>query len=448
MDATSDLMKSKQAKLFSLFLKGRKVLVVDANPSACSSIIHVLMELSVQPGQIVSAETYAQAEKTIREIKPVLVITEYDLGKQCGLELFRSQREYSATQAPDSIFVIVTGNSSQVAAARSLEEAIDAYIIKPYTVDYIRKTLLQTVIDRLRPPDYLQTLSHGKEALERGDLETARRDFEEAMTLDPSPALACYYLSQVFLAQKKYDDAETALKKGLALNKIHYKCLVGLYELCAIRKRHEEAYELVKRLSKHFPASPKRLADVIRLAILTGNYQDIERYFLLFLNLDQKNELLARYTYAGLIVCGKHYLNSKVGASRAIELFDKAAKMMNNRPKVLAEIIGSLLEFGMQKEARSFLARFEQDDFGTDEYLLCRFLVHNATSGSSLAVEQGYSLINKGIADIRLYEAVVDRLISLGRIQSARDLIGQGLTALPNEATRLRVLLGKIPSES
>ncbi len=79
-------------------------------------------------------------------------------------------------------------------------------------------------------------------------------------------------------------------------------------------------------------------------------YEDIEAYYQLFKKLDRRDEKLVRYVCASLVVCGKHYLQKHV-VSRAIELFDKAKITGMRNPRLLKEIILSLLHHDLVDKA-------------------------------------------------------------------------------------------------
>ena len=69
--------------------------------------------------------------------------------------------------------------------------------------------------------------------------------------------------------KKALETATADFKKGLVFNKIHYKCLVGLYELMMKKKQYGEAYQVVKRVAALLNASDpfsKAILDKIQAA--------------------------------------------------------------------------------------------------------------------------------------------------------------------------------------
>jgi len=432
---------SKDAELFQKFLPGRKILIADSNAGSRSSLFNVLKEMGAKSNQLFLANTYKAAEEQIAELKPHVVIAEYEFGPRCGLELLQSQREQRPKETKDCIFIIVTGNTSQTAAARALEEDIDAYIIKPYTLEFVRKTILNAAIQKIRPPEYLKTIEQGKARMEEAKLDEAEELFNKATKLDPAPSLAYYYLGQVKFLREIVAQAQSNYMKGLKFNGIHYKCLVGMYELLMKERRHKDAYDVVKKIAKYFPANPKRLGEVLRLAIMTGEYEDIERYYLMFMTLDQRNETLIRYTTAALVVCGKYYLDSNQGAGKALDIFNKAAVTSMGSPRVLSEIIPVLIENNLPEEAEKFLKRFPPETHKGKEFQVMNFLILNGKSAPSLVVEQGRRLLAQGIEDPRLYEVMIKRSVEANLGAAAEDLVRSAVAKYPAKKELFESLL-------
>lgn len=422
-----------EAEVFAKFLVGRKVLIADGNAAARSSLFNLLKEMGAKGSQLFLANNYQAAEQRIVEEKPHVVIAEYDFGQSCGLELLRNQREERPKETKECIFILVTGNTSQSAAARALEEDIDAYIIKPYTLEYVRRTIIQAAMAKLRPPKYFATIDQGKDALEAGKLDEAEALFTAATALDPAPALAHYYIGQVKYAREIMAQAQSNYMKGLKFNQIHYKCLVGMYELFMREKRHGEAYEVVRKLAKFFPANPKRLAEVLRLAIMNKEYTDIESYYTMFTNIDRRSPDLARAAAAAMVICGKYYLSVSKTPGKAIDVFNKAVATAMHNPKIIMEVIGTLLENGHSKEAQQFVQKFPAEFRTSNEFKISEVLLLDRTGSLSLAIDRGRELISKGVKDVRLFTIMIKRSKDAGLGAAVEDLLQQAISAFPDK---------------
>ena len=290
---------------------------------------------------------------------------------------------------------------------------------------------------KANPPEYIKRIEAGKEKLISKDLDGALADFTAALALDPQPSLAHYYIGHVSFLKKVLEGARGEFEKGLNYNKIHYKCLVGLYDLLMELKLHKEAYEVVKKISQYFPANPKRLAEVLRLAILTQSYADVERYYGIFCNIDERNDLLTDYICAALIVCGKHYVKSG-NRNRAIELFQKAVATSAGRTKFLREIVQTLVDGKMAAEAAQVLKRYPPGNQKGKEYLLLDFQVANLTRDATAVLNQGRDLVAQGVDSEKFYEIMLTRALEAQNTRIAESMLSACGTKFPAIRDRFR----------
>lgn len=416
---------------FAKFLETKKILIADPSASARSGMYKVFNELGAKMSQVTLVNSFQQAVEQIGAVKPHIVVAEYELGRRCGLDLLQSQREQRPQETKETLFIVVTSNTSQTAVARAAEEDIDAYVLKPFTVEIVRKTIMKAALLKIKPPEYVTAIEEGKKFLAEGNLDAAETMFVKATSLDRAPSLACYYVGQVKYLRQIMNQAKGSYSKGLEFNKIHYKCLVGLYELLSSQKNHAEAYEVVKKVSQYFPANPKRLTEVLRLAIINGKYEDVEKYYSIFCNIDERDETLIKYVCAALVVCGKYYLGTKL-KSRALELFQKAAATGTGRVRILKEVVQALIDHGCVRESKDFLSKFPAETQAAQEYLTLRFQILNAEGNLNAIIEQGRDLLSKGLGDERSYEIMMKR--------SIEAKLGNAAEALYYEAT------GKFPA--
>ncbi|MBI2605779.1 MAG: response regulator [Deltaproteobacteria bacterium] len=430
--ATKAQIKKETAAVLK-YLENRKVLIADPSSSSRSSLFNIFRDIGVKPSQLILVNSFNLAASTISSEKPHVVLVEYDLGKRCGIELFQTLRSERPKETKELLFIVVTGNNSQSAVARSAEEDIDAFILKPFTPENVRKIILKTAIMKIKPPQYLETIENGKTALEAGKFDEAEKLFLEATNLDAAPSLAYYYLGQIRFIRKVTEEAKGKYAKGLEFNRIHYKCMVGLYELFMNMQQLANAYEVVKRISQYFPANPKRLAEVLRLAIANAKYEDIEKYYAIFTNIDDRDEMLIKYVCAALVVCGKHYLGTGLNKIRAMQLFQKAAATGTGRGNVIKEIVTTLVDYNLIKEAKGFVERYPADLQGTNDYQMLKFMLLNAEAPLSLIVSTGRDLLGKGVVDERLFRIMLQRSVEAGLNTAAETIAFQAAKHFPKK---------------
>lgn len=416
-------------QVFTKYISDKKILIADEAASARTGLARTLVELGAKTSNIILAGTYAVAEEEMNRTKPHVVLCDYNIGRGIGLNLLQSQRK-ARPESRDSLFILVTANTSQSAVAQAAEEDVDTFIIKPYTLEVLRRSLLKAAMAKVKPDDYAKKVEEGKVLLNSGKLEESIAIFKEAITLNSKPSLAYFYLGQSDVLKKLLENAEGSYQKGLGFNRIHYKCLVGLFDNMMERKMYSEAYDVVKKIAQYFPANPQRLAQVLRLAIQTKNYDDIESYYQTFTNMDQRSEEIIRYVCASLVVCGKYYL-AKNFNNRGLALFQKAAATGTGRPRILREIIMALIAFQLIKEAADYLKKFPAEVREQADFLVCDYVLFDQTGQTSQMVERGRQLIQKGIHDVIIYYILIRRSIEGGLADAAEDLCQEGRKRWP-----------------
>lgn len=384
-------LELKREELFVKFLSQTKAFIVDTSPASRARLMKTLVDMGAKPHHIQTFCSYEEAESRISEM-PQIVISEYRLKDKSGFDLLQTFRKFKGNER--SLFVLITANSSQSLVAQAAEEDIDAYILKPYTQDSLKSALMMAAMAKFFPSDYALKIDEGKKLLFAGKASEAKALFSAAMELHDKPALACFYYGQAELMENSLTGAESMYTEGLSYNKIHYKCLTHLFDLLFNLNRFEEAYEVVKQIATYFPANPKRLSTVLRLAIMTDNFKDIESYYELFTSIENRTDELVRYICAAMITCGRYYLIHNY-PDRALKLFERVKTTAAGREKYLLYVIQNLVEFSLDEEAPLYLERFAGEAYKTREYKIAEFL----TRTKSLAAVEVVNRAKKLIAD-------------------------------------------------
>jgi DNA-binding NarL/FixJ family response regulator len=419
------------------YLATKNILIADTVSGSRAGLAKIVISMGARTNQVFMCSNFQLAETEIARVKPQIIIADYDIGKRCGLDLIPMMRVHYPNPK-DCIFMLVTGNNSQSAVAEAAEEDVDIYVLKPYTIEVVKNLIRKAITAKVTPTDYMRKIDEGKEHLLLGEFEKAKAKFAEAIELDKKPSLALFYHGQAELMQKAYDAAQSDYEEGLEYNKIHYKCLTGLFDLLMQKKEFAQAYDVVKRIARYFPANPTRLAQVLRLAIMTKAYEDVEKYYQIFMSMDLRNDEMVRYMCAALIVCGKYYLRGG-HTNRALELMRNAATTSAGRPKILREIIQSLCEFKHVKEAATYLNRFPPETQDGVDYLTMTYLVASLTQPSSAIVEQGRRLL-KNVEDQLIYKILIEHSLRCKLTDSAQNLLSEAQKKFPANAVEFQTV--------
>jgi CheY-like chemotaxis protein len=419
MNSLSGDKKDPVAKAIAGFLSERRVLVVDPNAASRAGLAKAMIGFGAKSSQVDIVGTFSDARDRMREKKPEVLVCEYQLTGGNGLDL--AQETASYTDPASRLFILVTSNSSQSLVAQAAEEDVDLYLLKPYTLKTFGDCIARIVQAKISPSAYFKAIEIGKKLLAHAKADEAIQVFKKAETLSAKPALALYYRGQAELIQKMVENAIGSFSLGLKHNEMHYKCITGLFDVLLDQKRHSDAYDVVKKIAKFFPSNPKRLSQVLSLAIQTHNFDDIDTYYQGFQEIEARNDELVRHVCAALVVCGKQFF--RVGQiDKAVDMLNKAAITAAGKPTVLREIVTTLAEYGKLSEAQTVLARFPADMRNDVHYHMASFLLFRAENP---APEAGFMILGKiirgGVRDPQLTYWLIRLLVQMGKVEQAEN---------------------------
>jgi CheY-like chemotaxis protein len=403
------------------FLRSCHVLIVDQNASARVGLKKLLVSLGAQLHQIHTANSYEEAENLIHAHKPKLLLCDYQIEGKFGLDLLQKLRQEHQQESSQCIFILVTSNTSQSAVAQAAEEDVDAYILKPYTIEGFTISLNQAIQVKLQPSEYLQLVQTGKDLLEKDQLDDALSVFKLAINKDGKPSLACFYEGLTHFKKEYLEGSEISYNTGLRFNKIHYKCLVGLFDLLMSLNKYEPAYQIVQRIVRFFPANPKRLSTVLKLAIQTKHYSDINSLYEEFLKIENRSEELTKCVCAALIVCGKHFFEIH-DENTAIDLVQKASVSAAGSHFLLRKAIDVLILYDQVNVAQLVLKRFSNPSEEDPQYAVASFLIYSKEANTELVASRGQTLLKNGVNDPDIYRVTIDCFEKLGKKQRAQEL--------------------------
>ncbi|MAZ47830.1 MAG: hypothetical protein CME65_04665 [Halobacteriovoraceae bacterium] len=423
------MSKDKKEQLFKDFLATGDILIVDKSSASRRRLTKTIVDMGGKRNQVHSVAHFSEAIEIIDSKKPKLILSDYEVNGGSGFDLFKHYRE-KYPEEKKSVLILVTSNISQSAVAKAAEEDVDSFIIKPYTVSSLEKSLIGTVVSKLHPSEYVKTIEKGKEALFEGNYEAALQFFDEAKKLNKKPSLALFYHGQTEYMMDSMNEAETDYKEGLEINNIHFKCQVGLYELFKKDEKYDEAYSVVRNIAKYFPANPDRLKEVVHLAVRTKNFEDMELYYELFTQLEERTEDVINYICSGMYVTGKYYMKEGQ-AEKARELFSKVGISCAGKSKFLKAMITSLVQNQFFDDSLALLKRMNSDD--EEAYEISSFLANSDSMDLAQKISNGLDIWNKGFKDPYAMKVLIQALKEDGSDKKAQEYLEEAHHIWPDE---------------
>ena len=477
----------------------RRILVADPDTTTRAAIASLLVSMGVRTQWIALAPSFEVARELIERLDPVLTITEYDFPNgHCGLELLKHREAgtLDALLAPtletsgsrstsskergfysrDSIFMILTKNASSLAVAQAAEENVDLYGLKPFLAKEIESRLLKVVERKLQPPVVIKFLEQGHQAKKAGDLLQALQHFLGAREMAKAEARCEFLIRQAlpgFITTDSRASSTSAVgstptSNGAKANgtkangtnvekifsersdaisacRVQYKCLVESYEILLSQGRIAEAYRLIRQSTLEFALHPKRLSEVISLAVKTGNFDDILHFHDLYLELPERGEGVTKHICSGLLVAGKYSLLKKDDPQKGLLLFDKAIASSGCEVWVLRDVITTLVQAQLPGRASEILRRFKVKDRTTVDYLAMDYLLFDQFRASAQSIARGWKLISDEVADPLIYQILMKRLVERGQMDPAEHLGAQATRLWPDQAERFRAITARAP---
>ena len=427
-------MQKIGSKELQKYVAAKKVLIAEPSVPFSTVIQQTMVAMGCQMENIFKEADLRRALHLVERERPEIIISEYNLGTQFGLELAEKQSHIHPDHK-ERIFILVTRNASDSAIAEAAEEEVDGYILKPFNLNQLQETFLEVMHKKMNPSEYVVKIHEGRDLLNGKDLKNAFSTFTQARKMDPKPSLACYYQG---FTKKLDQDPEAALKyfrEGKAFNPLHYKCLQAEFDILFEQKKEQEAYEVIKVINGSYPVSPNTLAKMFLLAIYTYNYKDIEKYYEIFTQLDRRSEDLIKIVSAALYSAGRFCLKEN-DVSQACEFFRKGVTVAQRDRAYLFKVITTLLKLDQHEEVEKFITLFEPDDRDSMEYRQIEFELMKSQAETPKIVEKGRQLIAEGQASEDVFRTVVKALIEMNKPLMAEEVIfkaGKEFPEMKNE---------------
>lgn len=412
------------------FLQDEDVLIVEPSVSFAQTLIELLKEARVPEKNIHHVRGYEDAARIMENKKPKILITEYSVGKTNGISLVPLQIKNHDESV--KIATLITHDSTSTTIAEAAEEHVDAYILKPFSIGDFGKRLNKVIQAKLSPSPFEEKIKAGKALLKNNEFALAALEFKEAIKIKEKSPLGHYYVGQALHFQKSIPEATGEYRKGLKINPLHYKCLLGEFDSHFEQNDYKAAYDVAKRIASHFPISPKRMGNIFISLVFSHHFEDITSYYQMYRELDFRPAELTKIFGAALLTAGK--FNIKRGeVSKANECFAMGVSVVGPEDNYLETVIRELLKAKAPEMAKSYLSLFRAAEVGRKTYSQMSFLIDLQTIGDrDQIIERGRKLVAKGFADRDAYRLLVHYLTDLKRAVLAEDIAEKAVRDFPD----------------
>ncbi|MCB0512771.1 MAG: response regulator, partial [Bacteroidetes bacterium] len=269
------------------YLRTKKALIFDDKRAVRSIVREALIACGMRPQNIISEKNFRNAKKYIETEKPEIVISEFQVGDDYGLDLARNQMDISDDHIK-KVFIVITADATQSTVADAAEEEVEAFLIAPISREKMMEYIYKSVKKKINPSANASMVYEAKRLIREKQYIIAKQTLMMAKIMHDRPMMACYLTGEIHRLEGRYDLAMREFDEGLSYNNIHYRCLLGKFMTLRDKKKRKEAFICLESISKHFPLTPELLKNAFILSITSYHFEEVENYYALYIKQERK----------------------------------------------------------------------------------------------------------------------------------------------------------------
>lgn len=188
---------------------------------------------------------------------------------------------------------------------------------------------------KLTPQDPETHIAAGKLLARENNPDAAVREYQTAIGLDPTSTSAMSDLVNIFIAQKKYSDAEAALNKLLTANPQNSSAHIQLARVLAAEGKNDEAAQALKAAGQANPDDPHVALELGTIYENAGKNAEAEQQFRIAVQ-KMPQDPQAHYSLGALLMVEKKNEESQRELLIALKLKPDLADAYGNLAVVAA----------------------------------------------------------------------------------------------------------------
>ncbi len=336
------------------YFEGKKVLIVHPSSSIRMTIRKVMTGIGVKNNDIVQTDSTHEGMTLLVENRPNFLFVL--LGEDDHyVKMIEKATEYCPNRLKGGTYLLTSDNSKSISSLM-YEYELDCIIAQPYTNKSLEGAVLNSVADKINPTPAFKILCDGKEQLNLKNENKAFEIFSQAVSIGKGVSTAFYYLAKIEILKGNNQNAIDYIQDGLKDNAKNYYCLSLGITLQFEQRKYHLAYEYAKRLVENFPLSPNRIPELIRLSIMTQNYEDIANFGTMVKSVPNVGNTVKRYVAAGLATCGR-YLVMKNQFDKAEPILKNALSYCDGKMMIIENIVWSYCMAGQLISGRTLFRK-------------------------------------------------------------------------------------------
>lgn len=443
------------------FLLQRKMLVVSASPTVRANLKSLLKVLGLENSHVEMATDFEMAWQKFLRFKPEMIITDYFIRDKVGIDLITLLKQEHPKLLP-TLTCLIADNSYPGLIAKAHELEVDVFILRPFSIEHFSAEIVTKIKHKIKKDRSQELYDEGKWHFNKNQIEKAVNFFIEAIEEGYKNANPFYYLYEALLQQKNEERALSFLEKGIQAEPKNYLCLRGLFYHQFRKFKIPQAYSYLTRLIEDFPLDPHMIPDFTKVLIANQKHNDIIKYcdqLTSWGNLDhleearvggKKNEdeesvsMKIRTEMAASLVVAIRYLWQNGQKVKYEEILNKALRLSENGPKIVSAVAKLFLEMNRVDEAKKTLYKISSEHWTQEAFVTDFFVDMLESKRAEDVLLKGMHLLQKGIHDKKIYEAVIKKSMELNRPHNIIEKIYiEAETHFPGDCIELKSLYKK-----
>ena len=126
----------------------------------------------------------------------------------------------------------------------------------------------------------------------------------------------------------------------------------------------------------------------------------------------------------------------------------KAAISCAGNPKILKQVVQTLIDFKLAADAERFLKRYPVALVQTEEYLLLDFQITDLICDAVTVLNKGRKLLQQGFVSEKFFEILVARAVEGKFVHAAEGIFQAAITRYPESRTKFEGIFRPLKSVS
>jgi len=253
-----------------------KVLIVDDSEGMRKSI-RSMMTVLKYGSSFHFGEDGKEGWKVLREVPIDLAIIDWNMPNMNGVELLELIRDDRKLR--DLPVIMVTAEANKEMVAEAAESDIDAYILKPLTIQSLGDKVVQ-VIDKVNNPSpMIMHLKKARGLEEKGDIDAAITEAKRAVFAENKSSRPIRELGYYYYKKGHINEAKKWFLHATDINKLDVFAFHYLGQIYLERNQIEKAAKCYHQAMNISPRHLDRALDFGRILVKKGMHEAAQKVF-------------------------------------------------------------------------------------------------------------------------------------------------------------------------